>query len=332
MDAEDSTIAAIMARVPHPPSPEGPGDDAAILAEAGAGGPRARRVVTMDLLLEGTHFLASHPPEALGWKALMVNLSDVAAMGAVPEGFCLGLGLPRAWDAAQRTRWVEAFAEGLGDAARAAEVALVGGDTVGTAAGISLAITAWGRHTGPLLRRDGARPGDEVWVKGPVGRAGEGLRQWLLLTEADRTAVADAFATSRRLPDCLEAQLRPVPPLSAGPAAAAIGATAGLDLSDGLARDVPRLALASGVSIRVDLDALPPDAALAHLDATARAASGEDYSLLVTAPPRCGGELARLGFVRIGAVEATVPGASPGVVWGRGDGAIVQLEPDYKHF
>ena len=144
MDAEDSTIAAIMARVPHPPSPEGPGDDAAVLTEGravGPGGTRsigARRVVTMDLLLEGTHFLAAHPPEALGWKALMVNLSDVAAMGAVPESFCLGLGLPRAWDGPRRTRWVEAFAEGLGEAARAAGVALVGGDTVGTTAGITL--------------------------------------------------------------------------------------------------------------------------------------------------------------------------------------------------
>ncbi len=323
LNAEDWTIAAITAAVPHPASPAGPGDDAAVLPDDG---PLA---LTTDLLVEGTHFASGHPPEALGWKALAVNLSDVAAMGATATGFSLGLGLPRRWPDATRRRWIARFAAGLGEAAAAAGVGLVGGDTVRADAGVIVAITAWGKLGPRILRRDGARAGDEVWVAGAIGRASEGLRRWLA---EDRTAIPDDEAVATMLADpCLRAQLRPEPPLGAGPAAAALGATAGMDLSDGLARDLPRLAEASGVTIELDLDRLPEDRALTDVSPVARAAGGEDYGLVVTAPPTLGDGLARLGFTRLGTVRIRAEDGAR-VRWTLGGRTIPHPTPDFEHF
>jgi thiamine-monophosphate kinase len=128
------------------------------------------------------------------------------------------------------------------------------------------------------------------------------------------------------------AQLRPEPPLAAGAAALAAGATAGMDLSDGLARDLPRLAAASGVTLAIDLADLPPDPALAHLSAAARAAGGEDYGLLVTGPASTAEALRGLGFTRIGEVLACPAGTPAAVRWAEGGLPIAAPMPEWEHF
>jgi thiamine-monophosphate kinase len=305
---EDAIIAAILAHVPHRPSPVGPGDDAACLA------PTEARVITTDLLVENTHFVAAHPPFDLGWKSLVVNLSDVAAMGAVPSAFTLGLGLPATWSESDRSAWLKTFAGGLGACANAYGVVVAGGDTVRAGAGIVIAITAWGTTSGAErapLTRAGARPGDVLMVCGAIGRSGLGLRRWL-------SAVAEGRSETVLDDPMVRAHLRPEPPLGEGPWAQAHGATAAMDVSDGLATDLPRLARASGIRIRIDLADLPDDPAqVAHAGEAPwmpadRAAAGEDYGLLVAVPPTAEALFEARGFARIAtALEA----ATAGVDW-----------------
>jgi thiamine-monophosphate kinase len=325
VSGEERVIADLLEAIPRPPTPAGPGDDAALI-----GG----QVVTTDLLVEGTHFLRVHPPEALGWKALAVNLSDVAAMGAIPTGFTLGLGLPADLTAETRRAWVRAFARGLGDCARAHGVIVAGGDTVAAPGGIVIAITAFGDApgSGRLLRRDGARPGDRVCVIGPIGRSALGLSRWL-----DAVARGDAAARDAMEDPCVAAHLRPEPPLWAGPFALEAGATAAMDLSDGLATDLPRLAGASGVYLHIALDRLPPDPLLAGvggLEPAARAAGGEDYGLLVTVPPGQVPIFEARGFHAIGEARApAVSSADPGAVSWSLDGAPIPAPtPSFSHF
>lgn len=322
MSGEDLIIARVLAEVPCPPPPAGPGDDAAVVGD---------QVVTTDLLVEGTHFLRGHPPELLGWKALAVNLSDVAAMGATPSAFTLGLGLPRDLGGAARDGWVEAFARGLGDCARAHGVVVVGGDTVSAPGGIVIAITAFGDvpAAGRLLRRSGARPGDRVLVAGPIGRSALGLARWLDAASRDGADLAAALADP-----CVAAHLRPEPPLWAGPFALAEGATAAMDLSDGLATDLPRLAAASGVTLEIALDRLPPDPLLdgPHgLGPLDRAAGGEDYGLLITAPATRVAIFEARGFHVIGeALEQPTPRGA--VRWRLHGAPVTPPAPSFSHF
>ncbi|MCC6620103.1 MAG: thiamine-phosphate kinase [Deltaproteobacteria bacterium] len=312
--SEDEIIATIVAAVPHAPPPAGPGDDAAILA------PGPARALTTDALVEGTHFVRGHPPEALGWKALAVNLSDVAAMGATPEAFTLALALPPGLDEG----WVRAFAAGLGACARGAGVSIAGGDTV-RGERVVISITAWGTLAGPPLRRAGGKPGDVLLVRGDVGRSGVGLARWLADPRPERKDLDDPV---------LAAHLRPEPPLDAGPLAARAGASAGLDLSDGLATDLPRLARASQVDLVVDLDRLPADPLLADVDARARAATGEDYGLAVLAPPDVAAALEGAGFVRIGharAPDRLGPDAGR-VIWRERGLEVAPVRPAFAHF
>jgi len=312
--SEDEIIQAIVATVPHAAAPEGPGDDAALVPAGPA------RVLTTDALVEGTHFVRAHPPEALGWKALAVNLSDVAAMGATPEAFTLALALPEGLGA----RWVEAFAAGLGACARAAGVVIAGGDTV-RGDRVLISVTAWGRLAGPPLTRAGGRAGDVLLVRGHVGRSGVGLARWLADAREDRKDLDEP---------ALAAHLRPEPPLGAGPLAARLGASAGLDLSDGLAVDLPRLARASRLDLIVELDALPFDPALIGVEARARAATGEDYGLAVLAPPAVAEALAREGFAAIGrAAPAKGVGGQPGrVIWRERGHEVAPVRPAFVHF
>ncbi len=318
---EDAWIGRLLARIPHAPTPAGPGDDAAVIAPDSL-----TRVVTSDALVEGVHFVRSHPPLALGWKTLAVNLSDVAAMGATPEAFTLSMALPDDLDPA----WLDGFAEGLGDCARWAGVVIAGGDTVRSPGPLFFSVTAWGAApTVNVLTRTGGRAGDRVMVAGPIGRAGIGLRAWL----ADPTVDALARA-SGALRECLEHQLSPRPPLWAGPWALAQGAHAGMDLSDGLAADLPRLAAASGVRLVVDLAALPADPALVGVEAATRAAFGEDYGLVVLVPPALEATFAARGFGAIGAArapEVSEGQGGPGVVW-RDGARDVWVAPDFEHF
>lgn len=336
---EEAVIAALVAACPTLPAPAGPGDDCAVLPPVEG---RGVRVITTDALIEGTHFLARHPAWALGWKALAVNLSDVAAMGAVPEGFLVSVALPRghAWAA-----WT-AFCAGLGAYAKMNEAMLVGGDTVRGEA-IALTITAWGRSEGAPLTRSGGRPGDVLMVAGHLGRSAVGLTRWLAGSPAtwggEDVGRLEVVQAELARDTCLAAQLAPEPPLWAGPWALAHGATAGMDLSDGLATDLPRLARASQVTLEVDLDHLPEDPALVGVDARTRAAGGEDYAFVCLVDPSAEAAFRARGFAAIGrafgpreAAPATQgetgPAPSSRVLWRDGGRVVEPVTPDFAHF
>lgn len=268
----------------------GPGDDAAVLAA-----PDGRYVVTTDMMVHGPDFrLAWSSPEDLGWKAAATNLSDVAAMGAVPTALVVAIAAPADTPVAD----LEAIADGfrLACEALAPGCGVVGGD-LSVSETLTFAVTAFGDLQGraPVLR-SGARPGDVVAVSGRLGAAAAGLR--LLFAEAvDAAGVPDRerfAAVVAAHPDAVRAQLRPEPPVADGPRAADAGATAMLDLSDGLALDARRVAEASGVAI--DLDP-----ALLGADPRAALTGGEDHGLFAAFPAD-----AALpgGFRRIGTVCA----------------------------
>ncbi len=266
---ESGVLAHIFPRLPAADAQLlGPGDDAAVVAA-----PDGRYVVTTDMMIHGPDFrLAWSSPADLGWKAAASNLSDVAAMGAVPTALVVALAAP----AETSIEFLEQFADGLreGCAALAPGAGVVGGD-LSVSSTLTIAVTAFGdlQGRGPVLR-SGARPGDVVAVSGPLGLAAEGLR--LLFDEGVVDGVPDARAAARvahEHPVPIVAQLRPRPPIVDGPAAAIAGATAMLDLSDGLAIDARRLATASGVAL-----------ALTGVS-RAELVGGEDHSLLATFPP-----------------------------------------------
>ncbi len=244
----------------------GVGDDCALLAP-GAG---MQLAVAADMLVEGRHFFAGTDPQALGHKALAVNLSDLAAMGAQPWAFLLALALPDA-DAS----WLAAFSAGMFALADAHGIELVGGDT--TRGPRNLCITVLGQlPAGQALRRDAARAGDQLWVSGTPGDARLALGQ---LRGEWRIAGFDAALRAR-----LE---RPTPRVALGLALRGV-AHAAIDVSDGLLGDLGHLLRASGVGAEVDVDAIPASAPLAAQPSARRRdcqlAGGDDYELLFTAP------------------------------------------------
>lgn len=309
MTSERELLAAILARTPSVDGVSvGPGDDAAVLAPAGA------TVATTDTLVHGPDFrLAWSSPRDLGWKAAAVNLSDVAAMGATPTGLLVALCLPPAFG----TEFVAALADGFREAC--AELApgcgVIGGDLTSSDT-LTIALTALGAlgNRAPVLR-SGARPGDELALAGELGAAGRGIElMFARFADAagDPIPVDEAALSAGERAD-IDAQRRPRPPVVLGPLAADAGAHAMMDVSDGLVLDARRLAEASGVSI--DLD---PEAVLALARRSAGAAGrsdaqvlhdaltgGEDHGLLASfAPGRV-----PAGFTRIGTIAASEPGS-----------------------
>ena len=261
-----------------PPAPGGPGDDAAVLSR-----PPGEVCVTVDAVVEGVHFRrALGPLGDVGHKALAVNLSDLAAMGARPRWALVALGVPRGFS----LREARALGAGFGALARKTGVALIGGN-VTRAPGLSLTVTVGGEvGRKGALPRSGARPGNVVWVSGTLGDARLGL------SLLERRSGAE----SRRLRDrprlraaAVDRQRRPWPRLELGLALAGIASSC-IDLSDGLAQDAGHLATASKVALHLAADVLPCSPALiaAVPDPVERArfaaAGGEDYELLFTAP------------------------------------------------
>jgi thiamine-monophosphate kinase len=228
-------------------------------------------VLTHDMIAEGVHFLPGDPAGDVAWKLVAVNLSDLAAKGAAPAGVLLGYALTADQD------WEAAFLQGLGDALAAYDVPLLGGDTISLPAGAprTLGLTAIGRADGPVPSRAGARAGDALYVTGTIGDAGPGLAMALGEMPVD--------------PALLAAYRRPVPRLAEGRALAPL-VHAMMDVSDGLLLDATRMAEASGLSLVIDLDAVPLSdgyraARGADRDARLAAASaGDDYQLLFAAP------------------------------------------------
>lgn len=277
----------------------GVGDDCALVA-ATAGEAVA---ITTDMLVEGTHFLPDAEPRLLGHKALAVNLSDLAAMGAQPEWFTLSIALPRVDE-----DWLAGFTAGLFALADAHAIELVGGDT--TRGPLALSITAAGRVPAHLaLRRDGAALGQDVWVSGATGDAALGLawRQGRVALDAE----AGAY--------CAERMDMPQPRIALGLTLRGI-ATGAADVSDGLLADLGHILERSQLGAELDFGALPRSPALAScpdqtLAVDCLLAGGDDYELVFTAPVArreavvAAGATAGIAVTRIGRMVAGPPQA-----------------------
>jgi thiamine-monophosphate kinase len=269
--AEDSLIARYFRPLATDPGAFGLGDDAAILKSLGDD-----LVVTTDAVVEGVHFLPDDPADSIARKALRVNLSDLAAKGAVPAGFVLTLALRGADDG-----WLAPFARALGEDAVTFGCPLLGGDTVATPGPLMISITAFGRvPAGRMVHRRGARPGDLVVVSGTIGDATLGLD--VLRGGAAAAGLADDAAAR----DLLIGRYRVPQPRSALAKAVRDHASAAMDVSDGLAGDLAKLCAASGVSAVIDAPAIPLSAPAASLLARgivgigALLSGGDDYELL----------------------------------------------------
>jgi thiamine-monophosphate kinase len=311
----EDVIVALAARLTAGAGPRpvvGIGDDAAVLAPPR----RAQILLTTDLLTDGVHFMAERtPPRLLGRKAMAVNLSDIAAMGGVPQSAVVSIGLPRRTGAA----YIRGLLAGIAARARRHGVAIVGGDTC-AAGRLFVNVALLGVvEPGRAVRRTGARPGEGIYVTGRLGASAAGLaillgrrgvrrRRGGTATSRGRGAVAARRAAIR-------AHLDPEPRVVFGRALGLSGlATAMLDLSDGLARDLPRLCAASRVGAILTESTLPVHPAAAAVLGPGAAlgaaiAGGEDYELLFTARAEWEGMLAglvrRLGLpvTRIGTVR-----------------------------
>lgn len=245
----------------------GIGDDCALLKTE----PNHEIAITSDMLVEGRHFFADANPEWLGWKALAVNLSDLAAMGAQPMGFTLAVALPKADPA-----WLEAFSKGLFTIANAYSCPLIGGDT--TAGPLNICITAFGAipHN-KSIKRSGALAGDDIWVSGTVGDA--------RLTLA---ALRHEIGLPQNDLEIIQARMhQPTPRVELGISLRAI-ATSAIDLSDGLLGDLKHILERSKKDAEVWLDQIPKSTTLLKqskdLQNQFAAAGGDDYELCFTAP------------------------------------------------
>lgn len=254
---------------------QGVGDDCAII-DTGAG----RIAVTCDMMALGTHFLPDADPEDVGYKALAVNLSDLAAAGAVPRAFFLSIGLPRRDDG-----WLADFSRGLMKLARESGCALLGGDTTrtpevqGRHAPVTISITAMGDlPAGMGLTRKGAKPGDDIWVSGTVGDAYAALKcrwgAWSVMPDLE--------------PELFARMDRPTPRIALGQALLG-AASAAADISDGLLADLGHILERSGVSAEIEWEKIPTSVALQSMTPArqheAALAGGDDYELIFTAPP-----------------------------------------------
>lgn len=297
----------------------GIGDDCALLIPP----VDQQLVVTMDTLVADVHFFAAADPEGLGHKALAVNLSDLAAMGAVPAWATLALTLPRADE-----DWLDRFCRGLFALADRYGVQLVGGDTThGPTTVITLQAHGF-IPPGLALRRDGAKPGDGIYITGTPGDAG--------------LALAAAFGKVTVAPeyrdDVRQRLERPEPRIAQGLTLRGV-ASAAIDVSDGLAQDLGHILERSRVGARLEVDRLPLSPALtASLDRdtaiVTALASGDDYELCFTVPPERAAQLeaAAAGWecrcTGIGVITA-----EPGLRLIRADGSPFHLERlGYDHF
>lgn len=281
---------------------EGIGDDCAVLPVGkGIDGEEQVLLFTADLLTEGVHFLRhATPARELGRKALAVNLSDIAAMGAQPVATLLSIALPR--DAAGA--WAEEFMEGYRELSERYTTALVGGDTTRSESGITINVTAIGRAPAAhVKRRSDARPGDVIFAGGELGASGAGLRD-ILAGRLDTPLAA--------------AHRNPEPQVAEGLWLGARSEVhAMMDLSDGLASDLGHILERSAVGAEIDLERIP---VAAGSDLRTAACGGEDYKLLFTAAPDAAGELAAAFRARFGRPVHPIGRITAGreLVWMRG--------------
>ncbi|HTN48675.1 MAG TPA: thiamine-phosphate kinase [Burkholderiaceae bacterium] len=297
----------------------GIGDDCALIDA----GPGRQWAVTTDMLVEGVHFLSEVAPEALGHKALAVNLSDLAACGAQPRCYFLAIALPSVDET-----WLSDFTRGMLALGDHFGCSLAGGDTTRSREGVTISITALGEvPRGRALLRSGARAGDDLWVSGHLGDGALGLallRDGVVLPPAERSAVIERLE-------------RPVPRVALGIALRGVARSA-IDVSDGLAGDLGHILERSGVGARVEWREVPMSSALRRMppDLQRRCvlAGGDDYELLFTADPAMrdgvldAGRAAELAVTRIGNIVA-----EGGLTLIEEDGRRVDIEPRaFDHF
>jgi thiamine-monophosphate kinase len=245
---EDALIARLVRLAPTGNEGEGPGDDCAVVDDGG----ELLRLLKTDALVEGVHFLRDADPKAVGWKAVARVLSDFAAMGGIGDRFLVTLALPGTMEVV----WIEDFYRGMGDCLTRYGARLAGGETCRVPAGSAavISVSAMGSVArGRAVMRSGGKPGDGVWVTGRLGGSLAGKHLAFLPRVAEGAWIAS--------------NLRP---------------TAMMDLSDGLAKDLPRLAQSSGCGFRLERDAIPCTEGCGVEQALT---DGEDFELLFSAPP-----------------------------------------------
>lgn len=245
----------------------GIGDDCALIKPSS----NEEIAITSDMLVEGRHFFKDAEPEQLGWKALAVNLSDLAAMGAKPLGFTLSIALPKV-----DIGWLEGFSKGLFDIAQEFSCPLIGGDT--TAGPLTISITAFGSIPhGKAMRRSGARTGDDIWVSGTTGDARLTLAA---LRHEINVSMDDLRLIEHRMH-------KPIPRIELGTQLREL-ASAALDISDGLLGDLHHLLKQSQVSAEIYLDKLPRSITLQKqaidIQNCFATSGGDDYEICFTAP------------------------------------------------
>ena len=287
----------------------GIGDDGAVVAPT----PGLEQVVVVDTLVEGVHFPEAFNPADIGYRVAAVNLSDIAAMGAVPRFMTLALSMPHA-----DPEWLGAFAGGLRTAAKEFDVALIGGDTTSCDRVVVTVQVTGEIEAGKAIKRSGARTGDAIYVTGTLGDAAAGLAG--LRSGRSVRPLVDRFA-------------RPSARVAYGRSLVGV-ASAAIDLSDGLLGDLRKLLEASAVGAEIDVDALPFSAALEDYCEEAERrrfalSGGDDYELCFTAPA-APPDPGIMPLTRIGKIT------SGGSLICRDKGEIVDIgDPDdrgYRHF
>jgi thiamine-monophosphate kinase len=296
---EFEIIAEIFAPLASAPGAFGLKDDAAAIPAR----PGFDLIVTTDQIAEGTDFFAFDTPSGIARKALRVNLSDLAAKGAAPAYYLLNLALP----ATVTADWLKSFAIGLRDDQEQFAIALLGGDIGSTEGPLAIGVTAFGFvPEGKMVRRNGAKQGDIVYVTGTIGDSGGGL-------QIRKEKPADISARDRNF--LLDAYHLPKPPVAFAQAVRTL-ASSSVDISDGLIADLGHLAASSGVKIELDAEAIPFSEALLAFrgngaDAIILAVTaGDDYQIAFTANPATDAQIqfeasiAGITVTRIGAVTA----------------------------
>lgn len=292
----------------------GIGDDCAVVAVAEG----LQLVQSIDTLVEGVHFPAGIDPMLLGWRALAVSVSDLAAMGARPHSFTLALTLPK-----PDHEWLEGFARGMADLAADCSMPLIGGDTTCGPLTISLHVQGVVPEGGALLRSR-ARPGETLYVSGTLGDAGGALPMVL-----QGVGIGGGQNESERF--LLERYYRPQPRLRLGQWLRQHGATTAIDVSDGLLGDLAHILQSSGCGAELKSSALPLSPALCAVYSDAKARSlaltaGDDYELCFTAPDKTF-DVSRSPVLITAVGKIT---ASPGICV---DGRMVDSEQSgFRHF
>jgi thiamine-monophosphate kinase len=306
--------------------PLGIGDDAAIIAPK----PGKELAISTDCLVAGQHFFENTDPYKLGYKALAVNLSDMAAMGAVPRWVTLALALPRSL-INRHESWLDEFSRGFHELAALHQVSLIGGDT--TAGPLNICVQIIGEvNQGRWLRRSGAKPGDDIWVSGCLGDAALGLKHQL----------HELVLTDEEAAHCLLALDMPSARVALGQRLIELAHSA-IDISDGLVADLGHILSCSGQSATVELETVPGSEIMKrYLPSTLAieclTAGGDDYELCFTAPKENQSAIRQLGqelqvpLTIIGEIKSQKSQKPELIIYGIEGKKIVLEKKGYDHF